>query len=179
MSTRALDRPAEVRKLALQQACLEGELTVAELPRFAQVLADTNGNIQYCLRFSMAENGMPLIEGTLAGRVNLFCQRCLEAMSWELANTLRLGVVWSDDEAARLPRQVDPVVGAEGCVNLLEILEDELLLSLPIVSYHQPGHCGADGHVHAGAGEGNEPPAETESREHPFQALAALKDKSS
>ena len=48
-----------------------------------------------------------------------------------------------DDEQARcLPKQYEPViVDDDNCVDLLDVIEDDLLLALPLVAYHAVTEC--------------------------------------
>jgi uncharacterized protein len=180
MSTGALKKPAEIRKLAQQGATFEGDLKVAELPRFAQALARNCGSIHYYLEFPLAEKGTPLIQGTLSGQVQLSCQRCLEPVVTDLSSELTVAVVWAESQLAHLPKDLDFVVEEEGIVDLLQLVEDELLLSLPIVNYHEQGAC-AEELKYSSPIEPVPPEHDTSAqepaRENPFQALAALKDK--
>jgi len=100
--------------------------------------------------------------------VTLQCQRCLQAMQQALAVDRWFHFVGDEDEAARLDEDSeDDVLAASSRFDLLELLEDELILALPIVPRHeqcpQPLPMGAD-----------EPLADEEAP-NPFAALAALR----
>jgi uncharacterized protein len=180
MTTGVLNRPAEIRKLVNQGATFEGDVKVAELPRFTQALARETGSIHYCLSFLLDEGSTPLIQGTLSGRVQLSCQRCLQAVPVDVSSELSVAVVWAESQLARLPKHLDSIIGEEGVVDLLQLVEDELLLCLPLVSYHEEGSC-AEELKYSSPIEPVQPEhdnsAQEPARENPFQALAALKDK--
>jgi uncharacterized protein len=102
--------------------------------------------------------------------VRLECQRCLQAMAQPLAVARRFRFVADEAEAARLDEDSEDDVLAlppRGRLDLLPLVEDELILALPIVPRHEtcpePLPLPADD------------AAEEASPEHPFAALAALK----
>ena len=69
------------------------------------------------------------------------CQRCLQAMPIELSGAHQLAVVGDDEQARQLPARLEPLlVDGEMC-DLWTVVEDELILSLPIVSYHDTEDC--------------------------------------
>lgn len=121
---------------------LSGEVPVAELPRMADVLADSAGEISYVLRGFTGKDGKPQLELILEGVCNLRCQRCLNALPYpiKLVSKLRLvsegeteGTDIEDDEVDNIP--------AEKRLDVLALLEEELLLSLPIAPKHASGEC--------------------------------------
>lgn len=104
--------------------------------------------------------------------VRLECQRCLQAMAQPLAVERRFRFVADEAEAARLDEESEDDVLAlppRGRLDLLPLVEDELILALPIVPRHdtcpEPLALPAD-------------EAEEAAPEHPFAALAALKRQS-
>jgi len=98
-----------------------------------------------------------------AVRLPQACQRCLEPMSVEISVNRWFRFV--DDEATALAEDDDceeDLLVASGEFNAYELLEDELLLALPLIVSH--ADC--------------QPPASTalvDDLPHPFAALAGLK----
>lgn len=104
-------------------------------------------------------------------QVPLVCQRCLQPMQQLLEVDRRFLFVASEDEAARLDDDSDEdVLVLSRAFDLLELVEDELILALPIV----PRHQGCAPPLLASVGTPAEDDAAT-ADEHPFAALAALK----
>jgi uncharacterized protein len=100
--------------------------------------------------------------------LSMQCQRCLQPVDVPLDVERRLFFVEGEDAAAALDAESeDDVLALAPAVDLQSLIEDELLLALPLIPRHdvcpepllQPVHDDA------------EPAAE----EHPFAALAALK----
>lgn len=102
--------------------------------------------------------------------VQLECQRCLQPMAEPLAVRRRFRFVADEAEAERLDEESEDDVLAlppRGRLDLLPLVEDELILALPIV----PRHAACPEPLPLPADE----PADEAPAEHPFAKLAALK----
>jgi uncharacterized protein len=121
---------------------LSGEVPVAELGRMADLLADPEGKIRYELRGSSGKDGNPQLELVLDGVCNLRCQRCLNALSYtvKLVSKLRLVTEGQQDSTDIEDDEADSIP-AEKRLDVLALLEEELLLSLPIAPKHVSGEC--------------------------------------
>jgi uncharacterized protein len=102
--------------------------------------------------------------------VTLQCQRCLQPMAETLALDRWFRFVGSEDEAERLDEDSEEdVLVVSRRFDLLELLEDELILALPLVPRHET--CPQPLPMSAGEDDvGGEAAAE-----NPFAALAALR----
>lgn len=95
------------------------------------------------------------------------CQRCLQPVEVPVHVERALRFVRGDDEAARLDAETDDdVLPLEGSIDVAELVEDELLLALPLV----PRHDTCPQPLAPPPGELEEPAAES-----PFAALSVLK----
>jgi uncharacterized protein len=121
---------------------LSGEVPVAELPRMADLLADSAGKISYVLRGLAGRDGSPQLELTVDGVSNLRCQRCLSALTYPIKLVSRLRLV-TEGEVDNTDIEDDEVdsIPAEKRLDVLALLEEELLLSLPIAPKHGLGEC--------------------------------------
>ena len=101
----------------------------------------------------------------------LTCQRCLQPMAEPLAVDTRIRFVRGEAQAEALDGEEDyDVLALARSLDLRALVEDELLLALPIVPRHEV--CPQPLAVAA------EPDAdEAAPRENPFAALAALSGK--
>lgn len=147
-----------------------GTLPLARMVRLGDVLRENKGDVKYHLIFSRDAEGRGLISGTISARLELNCQRCLEAMTQVLELHPHLALVAGMDEASLLPDELDPLLVTEELIALPDIIEDELVLALPQIPMHDPGDCpsgegGAEVGVVAGESQGI----------HPFAILGALK----
>jgi uncharacterized protein len=97
------------------------------------------------------------------------CQRCLQPVASPLALRRSLRFVRGEDEAARLDAECeDDVLALERSFDLQALIEDELLLALPLVPRHE--QCPQPLAVPPQSEDDEVPP-----RENPFAALARLR----
>ena len=143
---------------------IAGEVALKELGRLADVLVDDVGALAVELHGGRDAEGKSFLGLRVTGNLNLRCQRCLQPMSFALDVDSRLllvapGEAWPDEE---LVDDGGDVIEACRELAVLPLVEDEVLLALPIVARHE--NC--------------RPPvaAETESKPSPFAVLAKLKD---
>ncbi|UCE30234.1 MAG: DUF177 domain-containing protein, partial [Burkholderiales bacterium] len=135
----------DVRAFVRRRARARGATRVAEMPRVLPALASAAGQVQWSVRGSPAEDaaGRPaaFIELELSGRVALGCVRCLEPVEVEIRSAQRFKIVREEVLAEREDAGVDDydVLASTGALDLAELIQDELLLALPIAPAH--AHC--------------------------------------
>ncbi len=150
-------------EFARKGGLLEREVGLAELPRLIDVLSTTAGFLSVRLEGWRDEEGKSWLQLDVAGEPVLCCQRCLGGVKFPLHISSRLqlmasGEVWPDDD---LDDDESDAIVAEEELAVLSLIEDEVLLALPIASRHEkcePPSASAIGHGSS-----------------PFAALAALK----
>lgn len=144
------------------------------MPRLEEEVGEQQGACEVRLDFGIDAQGRRFIDGWLKAGVDLACRRCLEPMPVTVESRFQLGIVTSDVVAAELPNAYEPVVVENEQLNLLAVLEDELILSLPQVVYHDEAECSVsrDQLTSGTASEGSDTPAAS-----PFDVLRKLKDK--
>jgi uncharacterized protein len=159
--------------LVQREQQLIGSLPQALLPRLSEAVESVAGDIRAELQFARDRQGNNTITGELHCQVELLCQRCLQPVAEEIEAVFAWGVVWSEEQGKALPKSLDPIVQEGDELNLYEVLEEEILLNLPMVAYHQQD-CVASGRFQFGdATEETE-----EQRENPFKVLEQLKGSS-
>jgi len=144
---------------------ISGEVPVAGMPRLLDALADSGGILQYTVRGGVDKQGTPLLHVGISGNCRLRCQRCLGALEHAVRIDTRLLLrdQASLDALIDEEEEFDSIL-ADTHLDVLDLLEEEVLLSLPIASRHELGACQATG---AEKKHGDE--------ESPFAALAKLK----
>jgi uncharacterized protein len=160
-----LKRINDAFAFARDSRVLEGTLAIAELERLHDLLADVTGEVSWRIEGFKGKRGEPLLQLTVGGTVLLACQRCLEAISFDLdvdslLEVVPAGVELSQDELEDDTRDFLPV---ERELDVAELVEDEILLALPVAPRHE--RCGLPGAADAGE------------RVNPFATLANLKGK--
>jgi len=102
----------------------------------------------------------------------LQCQRCLQPVETPLDIDRTIRFVRGEEAAAELDEQIeDDVLALQRSLDLRELVEDELLLALPLVPRHEV--CPAP--LPMSAGETEAVDAAAQEAANPFAALAALK----
>lgn len=145
-----------------------GELPLARMERLAPGLCDRDGAVSIDLRFGRDEQGRNLALGPVTARLRVPCQRCMECMEMAVAAALRL--VFGDpggDEGA-VPEGHESVPLANGRISLLELIEDELILALPMAPVHEDCPGGVWRRYMGGEAPSEGPP-------RPFAALSRLR----
>jgi len=152
---------------------IAGRVEFARMGRLVEAVENREGGAEVSLSFAVDEQGIPHVRGKVNGEVVLICQRCLEPMAVPIAIEMALGIVGSDDEAKRLPEHYEPLVTGGKSLAIAELIEDEILLALPVIPRHDDGVCAA-----ANVANKEEPGDEDDtSSTNPFAVLARLKSK--
>jgi len=171
MSRELRSEQLDLRRLAAQGAELSGTVPIAALSRLVESLVGSDGEAEYELRFGLDQARRPTIEGWASAAVELCCQRCLGNYVENLSADLRLVLVQTEAESERLAPEFDPLLDTGGPIRIVDLIEDELILALPIIPMHESEDCGGSG---AEAEPEGRAEAQTE-RENPFAVLAKLK----
>jgi len=164
----------EANALARRGARFSGTLALAQMPRLAESLHSPDGEVQVELEFAQDPDGLVVIRGRIEAQLALICQRCLEPMTLPVDRSFTLGVVADEALANRLPESYDPLVDGGQPVSTRDMVEDELLLSLPLVAMHPAEQCPA---AKQPPTDGQTEQPEKPARENPFAVLAELKRK--
>ncbi|MGH8581739.1 MAG: YceD family protein [Gammaproteobacteria bacterium] len=155
----------EPLRLAGHGIALSGSLPIARMRRLAGQLCDDAGEAGARLRFERRADGSRTLQGQVSAGLRIRCQRCLEPMEINIDTPIRLRLVSDPSGPAGSPDFDDLPVGTEP-LSLVTLIEDELLLALPIAPMHEPRHCAKI------PGFFDAPPAATR---NPFTALAKLR----
>jgi uncharacterized protein len=112
----------------------EGTLPVAALSRLREALANADGMVQFELDFGRDSLGTDYVDVRAQTSLTLICQRTLEPFALPIALNTRLGLIKAERDEAGLPPGCEPLLVPEnGRLNPVEVIEDELLLALPLV----------------------------------------------
>ncbi len=137
-----LPKTVDPYRLAGTGAELRGRLPLAAMKRLASRLAVAEGEVDVSLAFGIDADHTRYIRGSYSAALQLVCQRCMEAMVFPLRQTVRLGMVTGEaGKADLLPGHYEPLIIEEDSLNLVELVEDEILLALPIVPMHDQKAC--------------------------------------
>ena len=118
-----------------RKASFEGTWPVSAFKRLAEAIGNDRGEVSARLQFG-TRAGIPCLDGRVQAELELRCERCLDPVIQTIASEFRFGLITSEDDAALLPREFEPLLVTDAEQSLLGLVEDELLLSLPIVARH-------------------------------------------
>ncbi len=170
MSADRFPEQIALSRLFARHVRVKGSIAVDRLVRLGAFLSSTAGSVEADLQFAMAD-GQRVIQGIISADVYLACQRCLEAMPQRIASSLELNLDAGDDiELAALIEQAGDA--RESRLNLLNLVEDELILSLPIAPSHADRACSARLNL---LNTASQPAGSEKGSYRPFAVLAALK----
>ena len=152
---------------------LQGILSVKNMERLCSSLNSDSGEVNVSMEFGVDEQEIPFIRGELSTQVVLQCQRCMEPFSYDIADHFLLGIVRSEEDASRLPDRYNPVIANnDKALIIQDVIEDELLVSLPIVPMHHPKDCNVT--LPLSADPKN---MEESEKENPFKVIELLRSK--
>ncbi|MFA0811464.1 YceD family protein [Microbulbifer epialgicus] len=172
-SKSVLPKSVDARKLVQREQYLDGVLPLESLDRLRTAVESVNGEIVSELQFGRDLQGHLTVSGKVSCTVELLCQRCLHPVREQIEAQFCWGVVWSEEQGKALPKDLDPVIQESDELDLHQILEDEILLNLPMVAYHDK-ECVSRESFHIGEVETEA----GEQRENPFKVLEQLKGSS-
>jgi uncharacterized protein len=128
-------------RLARERNVIEGSVDPNALSRIAEQLTGP-GSVAWRVEGTSDPAGRPALRIGLRGSVTLECQRCLDDFAWLVDVTTEVLLARDDAELAALDadRSLE-VVLAEGPLDPLALVEDELVLALPFAPRHPDEAC--------------------------------------
>ena len=129
-------------RLTANNAVLRGAVKLDQFHRLGEYLSTPAlGDLNVELNFSHSEshaNGV--VKGWFDGVVDVLCHRCNEPMTLALKSHFRFYFIDNELEADKQDEDFEPVLLDEnGLVRSIDLLEDELILQLPIAPRHPDG----------------------------------------
>ena len=170
----------DVFQFCQSEQARDGRFAIADMSRLTDLLVRTDGEVEWSLagrtRARTGAGPDSLLNLRIAARLHLPCSRCLQAREVSIESTRDYLVVRSEAEAERRDdpeSDIDVLVG-ERRFDVLEWIEDEMILALPPVQFHE--RCDGLAALEARAQQPEEASSDGESdRRRPFEALKGLK----
>jgi uncharacterized protein len=133
----------DIGPLADTCAGIDFAIPLKEFPRVLPLLAGTDGAARGRVHFTR-EGRIAVAEVSIAAEVMMLCQRCLSPLKWPVASTGRAALVATHAEVAVVPETLETVLAPEYRISLRDLVEEELLLALPLVPRHPDKECVGD-----------------------------------
>jgi len=162
-------QPLDFHRLTKEQAIFSGDMSLDSMKRILDLLDQQQGNIHYQLGFDKSEQGQTLIDINIDAELVMSCQRCLSPMQVRIARHSILVIVNDKTELHTISSDYEPyVVEENGNLSLHDMVQDELLLTIPLAPIHDEADCGATSTVKK---------IKEESKINPFAILERSKKK--
>lgn len=136
-----LPKRIDVLKRAEQASSLQGKVSLASMSRLASLVTEQAGNATIDWQFGKDQEDCVFITGLLEADLTLICQRCLEPMTYSILDNVSLSPVFNDEQTEELSERYEPILIEQDGVELLPLIEDELILRLPMVPMHDLANC--------------------------------------
>ncbi len=160
-------------KLAKRGFSLNGKWPLDKFVRVTSDAVDNIGEVLIKADFSM-EEGVPSLVGNASAGIKFECQRCLEPVLVAVNADLNIAFVSTEEQMSSLPEPFEGVLLEDEEISLIQVVEDELILALPLVAYHQD----CDTFEYRTQDEKFvEPQVDQSEKENPFSVLEQLKGK--
>lgn len=119
-----------------------GHLSLSRMPRLCAAIADAGGQVNIDLQV-FKEGGLAVVSGKLQASLGVTCQRCFGLLRHPVDAHMRLG--WAGaGRTQHWPDSYELLESGNGRIRLADLVEDELLLALPLAPRHaKPEDCDA------------------------------------
>jgi uncharacterized protein len=120
---------------------LSGSVPVSELPRLADSLFDTDGELQFELKGGRDSRERLRLQLTVAGSIDLQCQRCLGKLVYPV--TVQANLLVLTEREAGDAGEIEDLDGVPAApqTDVWSLVEDEVLLAIPLAPRHAEDEC--------------------------------------
>ena len=131
--------------LARDHREVAGKLAIAELQRLHYVLFEPSGEVDYKLTGSVDKDSVAWLRLQFDARLSLLCQRCLGPIEFREQAVRNFKLVPPGQPLSDPAEEPDEIeeIHADGDLDVAGLVEDEMILSLPMVAVHDDGECAA------------------------------------
>jgi uncharacterized protein len=136
-----LPQQLPIKNLGTQYKKIAGYVKMQSLARVNELLVSSaeNKDLEFWvdLNFSKIRRGNILVEGHIDHTIKLTCQRCVQAIEHKIDADLRVVLTEKIDKTDNSLCDYEIIVVQNNeMLDLYQVIEDEMILSLPIVVKH-------------------------------------------
>lgn len=165
----SINQSTVINNIEFAQKALEIHDTIPllQFSRLHDLLAHTNGQLSFKLEGGKDSNKAAYLQLKVWGSVPLTCQRCLQPFEHEIMVDTHFLLMRDESEMPAPEEEGDDedYLPIQAEMHVLDLIEDEVLLALPIAPKHKEGACINENNI------------ETYKKPNPFAKLALLKSK--
>jgi uncharacterized protein len=132
----------DIDPLADGQARFDFAIPLADFPRLRALLAVAGDDLATGSVEFLRDQGFVAADLEVHASIPLVCQRCLGVVRHDASERSRVLLIGTEPEADRTPAGMDTVLAPDRRVSVQDLVEEELLLSVPAVPLHaSPDLC--------------------------------------
>ncbi|MCB5187451.1 YceD family protein [Methylobacillus caricis] len=150
MTAQAINVPV-INSLEFARKALEFHdiLPLLRFSRLSEYLASSDGTVDISLIGKVDAQGRPILQLRVQAALILTCQRCLDSFEYSLDLDADFIIVANENaipspDSDEYDDEVDYLV-AETQLQVIDLVEDEILLALPLAPKHEESTCGGTG----------------------------------
>lgn len=163
-----LPKNVDVVNLARANAMVKGYFDVSELDRVSSQVIANDAKISAEFEFSFCEdnNRAVLLKGKVDSKLLFTCNRCNDTVSYKIRSKIELLLCKDASVIENIPSSLEVIeIEDRQNFNLQELVEEETLLSMPLIAKHPVDVCSAEGEYMTSLSE------EEELELNPFESL--------
>ena len=168
-TNQSVNQSTVINNIEFAQKALEIHdiISLLQFSRVQDLLAHADGQLACSLRGGKDSNKVAYLQLKVLGNVALTCQRCLQPFEHEIKVDTHFLLVRDESEMPAPEEEGDDedYLPIQAEMHVLDLIEDEVLLALPIAPKHKEGACTNENNI------------ETYKKPNPFAKLALLKSK--
>ncbi|WP_042143952.1 MULTISPECIES: 23S rRNA accumulation protein YceD [unclassified Pseudoalteromonas] len=129
-------------KSAQHELSYDGFIEQTEFSRLGKALKALVGQIEVKIHCKEDHQGLVVISGNVKTKALILCQRCNDDLGLDLEMSFAYSPIKMGAESEDLPERYEPVeLDEDGEIDIYSLLEDELILMIPIVPKHDETSC--------------------------------------
>jgi uncharacterized protein len=122
-----------------RNASFTGDIPLSKMPRLSTLVIQNDTSINVYFEFGTGSYQHAAVSGHYKAEMTVECQRCLEPMVQTIDQDFYLLIDATEEDIQSFA--VDTVYSSDGYLDVFEVVEDELILSLPVISMHADTSC--------------------------------------
>ena len=126
----------DLMAMAERGGVLEGRVALSNFGRLSPLLSSCDGSARARITFRQGHDDVLLMELQCEAALELTCQRCLQPLLYKVSEKTEFAVAETEESLSILPRGTELIALNGDRFQPAQVLEDELILSLPLVPRH-------------------------------------------
>ena len=133
-----LPKTIKLFSFAKKEVNFYGKYKISNVPRVSDLARNIEDYLNVNLSFHLENGKTPCVKGIINSKIVLDCQRCLDVLDLDLKVLFNLAFVRHESQAEGLDKVYEVyVLGENEELNTLDLISDEILLSLPMSPTHE------------------------------------------